>query len=89
MTHGEAWYVNKQKLQEIPSLNLEDELQKIKLPPKMSKEEAVRYYNKKLFDYFVSSIKTKTKKRVKKSLVSFLMFGNPNIYEKLEKIRIE
>ena len=87
MTHGEAWYLNKQRLQEIPSLNLEDELQKIKLPPKMNKEDAVRYYNKKMFDYYVAELKAKAPMRVKKALVSRDMFRDWSRYNEFEDLK--
>ena len=89
MTHGEAWYKNKQNLQEIETLDLEKEMDKIKLPPRMSHKEAVRYYNKKMFDYYVANLKAKSPMRVKKAFVSREMFGNCLQYKEFEEVKDE
>ena len=89
MTHGEAWYKNKLKLQETETLDLEKEIAKMKLPPRMSHKEAVQYYNKKMFDYYVAKLKAKSPMRVKKALVSRDMFGDWSRYKEFEELKDE
>jgi len=60
MTHGEEWGRRKRELEEkIARLNIKLDLDQVDitagLPPKMKREEAERYYNKKLQDYWLKA----------------------------------
>jgi len=85
MTHGEVWYLNKCKLQELETLDAEDAINKMKLPQKMSKADASKYYNKKLFNYWVTCIQSDIELQHKKEILSALMFGHTKAYKKYEE----
>ena len=88
MTHGEAWYENKCKLQELETLDAEEAINKIKLPPKMNNEDAARHYNIKLFNHWVYDYKHHKRLSIKqrKEIVSALMFGHKDKYKKYEEL---
>jgi len=89
MTHGEAWYENKCKLQELETLDAEEAINKIKLPPKMNNEDAARHYNIKLFNHWVYDYKYHKRLSIKqrKETVSALMFGHKDKYKEYEELR--
>jgi hypothetical protein len=89
MTHGEAWYENKQALQELETLDAEEAMKKIKLPQKMSNKEAVRHYNIKLFHHWVYDYEFHKRVSVeqRKEIVSALMFGHKDRYKEIEELR--
>jgi len=90
MTHGEAWYENKLQLQESDTLDLEENVGMIKsLPKRLSKEEALRHYNIKLFNHWVHDYEYNKRLSVKqiKEIVSALMFGHKDRYKEYEELR--
>jgi hypothetical protein len=89
MTHGEAWYENKQALQELETLDAEEAINKIKLPKKMTNSEASRHYNIKLFHHWVYDYDYDKRVTLKqrKELISALMFGNRDKYKQYEELR--
>ena len=74
MTHGEAWFVNKRSF-DIQNAERID----AGLPPRMSRKEASKYYNKKLFEYWCAHLDSKFSKEI----ISLLMFGNPYRYKEI------
>ena len=85
MTHGEAWYQEKKKLQNLDGLDTNKAISMMKLPDKMTNAQISKHYNKKLFDYWVTCIESKIALKRKKEIVSALMFGHTKTYEKYEE----
>lgn len=77
MTHGEVWF---EKTRE-DKLDLTKEFQcsPRNLPEQMSRDDAAKYYNTKLFNYWFKTIKFTHIKSVEKRAMAIkhLMFGNP------------
>ena len=87
MTHGEAWYKNKCDLHQSKSLELED---KIRLPKRMSREEATTYYRAKLFKHWLNDYDydERVNETHKKEVISTFMLGNPKHYEKYKELQV-
>jgi len=75
MTHGEAWFEQKQKLQNADSFD-DCHINERGLPPKMSKEDAGYYYNTKLFAYWMDRLKDNISIMKKKEIIGLFMFGH-------------
>jgi len=85
-THGEVWYENKLMLQNAHTLELDEDESKLKLPKRMQRKDAFKYYNKKLFKHWTQDYdfdKRISEKHIKE-IVSALMFGNREKYKELE-----
>ncbi len=89
MTHGEAWYENKCKLQELETLDAENTINKIEIPPKMNKKDAAKYYNIKLFNHWVYDYEYHERLSIKqkKQIVSALMFGHAEKYKEYKELQ--
>ena len=88
-THGEVWYENKCMLQNSHTLKLDEDACKIKLPSRMERKEALKYYNKKLFKHWTQDYeydKRISEKHIKE-IVSALMFGSRERYKILEEVQ--
>lgn len=71
MTHGEAWFAASNN--QSKRINRDGYLREISgLPKKMSRPEAVIYYNSKLFEYWGMALAVKEKYR--KKALAMLMF---------------
>jgi len=83
-THGECWYARKCKIEKSQSLAIDEFEDRRALPKRMSRKDAGKYYNKKLFGYWS---KGSDKKIVltESQIVSMLMFCNIDIYKNLRK----
>jgi len=83
MTYGEAWYQSK------INISLRDDGIKFneKKAKRMKRKESIKYYNKKLFDYWIKQeyfeVDISLEKREK--IISALMFGNINRYIELKQ----
>jgi len=71
MTHGEAWY----KATRYDKLNLANAFNApSNLPKKMTREEAGKYYNDKLFDYWLTQMSNGISKKRKTSALKYLIY---------------
>ena len=74
LTHGEAWVLETHE----DNLDLSKHYQTSPrgLPKQMSREDAVRYYNTKLLNYWIETMEFKNikKKKNKVKAIIFLMF---------------
>lgn len=48
------------------------------LPKRMSRDEAVSYYNKKLHDYWSSIMFQELSRTKREKMINYLMFNKPN-----------
>jgi len=80
LTYGEAVQVELDSVQLIKG-KWEQTIKVINKPPRMSREQASKHYNKKLFLYFKTQMKQASKHVDKK--LSFLMFNDPHKYREL------
>jgi len=87
MTYGETWYANKQKLNSMQGLEIDENFDKIRLPKKMNNADAGKYYNNKLFNYWTTLLSDNLKHIRKKQIISALMFGNIDAYKNMEGLR--
>lgn len=71
LTHGEKWYSNKTRIQSLP--NFEDYNAESGCPPRMGRADAVKYYNTKLFNYWLEMLDVP---KHKEEVLLFLMFHN-------------
>ncbi|MCX6076033.1 MAG: hypothetical protein NTW78_04010 [Campylobacterales bacterium] len=86
MTYGEQWFLQKQ------AIDLKSDVEGCgspsnNLPPKMSRDEASKYYNTKFFNYWLTQFDEDidTKKHI--AFLKFLMFGRTeNVKLLLEEI---
>lgn len=75
MTHGECWYQEEQSVQLIKGeWVVTNPVGKI--PHPLPRKEALRYYNSKLFKYWLEYIDERTEIVGKAKALSLLMFGN-------------
>lgn len=81
-THGEKWYRNKCGLKEKDGFehNLNPELG---CPDRMSRKEAVKYYNAKIFSFWVGMLDASLPQTKREEITSYLMFRNPQKYKEL------
>jgi len=47
-------------------------------PKRLPKDKAGKYYNKKLFDYWMEQMEVKRTKKIKEKRLKFLMFWSPD-----------
>ena len=80
MTYGEEWFARKQAVLKNPKLDCETLTDKT-LPPRMSREEAGRYYNTKLFAYWMDRLDDNLSIYRKKQIISLFMFGHIDRYK--------
>lgn len=85
MTHGEAWYENKLRTQR--EKGFKDNNYKANLPKEMEHKEAVRYYNVKLFAYWMNQLDDRLSIKRKAEIVSALMFGHTKKYEHFKELK--
>ncbi len=79
MTHGEAWFIQYQSEVMIdgvfvPTIEIE-------IPKPMSRSEAARYYNTKLFAYWMDCLDDSIPIMQKAEAISRMMFRDPNKHE--------
>lgn len=87
MKHGEAWYLREQSVEMIkgefvPTLD-------ISIPPPMDREEAGRYYNTKLFAYWMTQLDDRLSIHRKAQIISALMFGHVEKYKHFKELNHE
>ena len=82
MTHGEAWYKTKQL--EGEGKMKDDYTPPSKLPKPMQREDAAKYYNTKLFAYWMDQLDDRLSIHKKAQIVSALMFGHTEKYKLFE-----
>ena len=78
-TYGEFWYQTKLDINKLEKLEMMDTSKKN--IERMSRKEASRYYNKKLFDYWIGKLDNRVRDEHKKKLLSALMFNNTEAYK--------
>ena len=86
MTYGEAYTAEKNSIdlvdgKWVKTVHIENK------PEPMSREDAVRYYNIKLFNFWLGCINPKASLLKRKKLVSALMFGHVDYYKKYKELR--
>ena len=81
LTYGEAWYQSKMSIKQKRLFEVDANNIRIK-QNRMKREEASRYYNKKLFDYWISKLDSRVRDEHKKKLLSALMFNSTDAYKK-------
>ena len=86
MTYGEAHVAEQlsitlEKGMWKKTLNIKDK------PDRMSRKDAAKYYNKKLFDHWVNdyAYDDRVSIMMRKSIVSSLMFGHKDRYKEFEE----
>lgn len=79
MTHGEAWY--KATRHENIDLSKDFHCTPRNLPNPMKYEDAVKYYNTKLFTYWMTQLDDRVSILRKSQIISALMFGNTQKYK--------
>ena len=79
MTHGEVWYERKLDVE----LNDFDDERTVnyKLPEPMNREDAGKYYNKKLFAYWMDQIDDSLSILKKSKIINRYMFGQKNKHQ--------
>lgn len=77
MTHGEAWYKQKQHV----DLRKQYYNGPKQLPAPMSHDDAVNYYNEKLFNYWVTKLDDRLSIRKRAQIISVLMYGDTERYK--------
>lgn len=80
MTYGEACIAEKESLELIKGVWKQTLHIKHK-PNPMKRKEAVKYYNKKLFDYWSNTLSPKLKPIRKHQITSLFMFGHVDRYK--------
>lgn len=76
MTHGEAWFQEESSMELIKGeWVVTDPAGKI--PPPLPRKDAVRYYNSKLFDYWLEKLDERIPVKRREKALSLMMFGNP------------
>ena len=84
MTHGEAWYQKKLLIAESHGL---DDNEGIKgIPKPLPRKEAGKYYNTKLFAYWMDKLDDRLSIKRKKQLISALMFGHTDRYKHFKEL---
>ncbi|MDT8338562.1 MAG: hypothetical protein RQ763_05130 [Sulfurimonas sp.] len=73
MTHGEAWFLEKEVNEDIPVASNTYYKAIYGLPERMSRAEAVTYYNSKLFPYWKELLNIK--EDYKNKALALMMFG--------------
>lgn len=71
-THGECWFEQKQDV----DLSKKQYDNVKALPPRMKHEDAVRYYNTKLFAYWIDRLDDQISIERKAKMIGYLMFGD-------------
>lgn len=70
-TYGELWYEQKQDI----DLSQENYKKTRGLPPRMKHIDAVKYYNKKLFAYWLDKLDDDISIPRKRKIINLYMFG--------------
>ena len=76
MTHGEAYFAEKESLKLVKGVWRKTIKIENKLPP-MSRVEAGKYYTGKLFKYWLGCISDTIPEAKKEDVLKIMMFGNP------------
>ncbi|MBL4730762.1 MAG: hypothetical protein JKY28_05290 [Sulfurimonas sp.] len=84
MTHGEVWFKRKQKA----DLGIEPErsIKERPLPKPMSRKDAAKYYNTRLFAYWIDYLDDRLSIHRKREIISALMFGHTKNYKNLVEL---
>lgn len=74
LTHGEQWFKQKQEIDLKVGVEYCGGASN-NLPPRMSRDEAAKYYNTKFFNYWLTQLDEDIDTKNRISVLKFLMFG--------------